>query len=100
MCTYIHFPYWGNCSYEKGFYWESVEPVKQAEEEGYMFIDPEYIGVPLYKERKCHAFTLTLKICNFNSVHSTLKVNNSYLHFTLNFCFLKIIWVLILFDLF
>lgn len=73
MCTYIHFPYLGNCSYEKGFYWESIELVKLAEDKGHIFIEPECIGFPLYKEIKCHDFTLTLKTYNYYSVHSTLK---------------------------
>lgn len=44
MCIYIHFPNWVNCSYEKGFYWESIEPLMQAEEKGYIFIECEYQG--------------------------------------------------------
>lgn len=73
LCIYIHFPYWVNCSYEKGFYWESIEPLMQAQEKGYIFIEHECIEVPLYKERKCYDFTLILKMCNYYSVHSTLK---------------------------
>lgn len=69
MCIYIHFPNWVNCSYEKEVYWDSIEPLMQAEEKGYIFIEREYIEVPLYKERKCYDFTPTFK----NSVHSTLK---------------------------
>lgn len=51
ICIYIHFLFWVNSSYKKGFYWEAIEPMIQAEEKGDIFIEAKYIYQGLTVER-------------------------------------------------
>ena len=76
----VHFPYWGNCSYEKGFYF--IKPFTDWIWSQWSWLKKkvtclcECLGVPLYKEIKCCDFTFVLKTCNncyVSNIHSMLK---------------------------